>query len=413
MKSRALFLLVALAGAASSSVVRESDTYDASSVRGSFISSISGVRAAGMGGAYTAIVDDVSAMAGNPGGLGQVDSLQMEVMHDAFANFDPVDGSYGLTDLSLTYLACAMPLGARIAAGVSIATFGYGEYELRDNYGALLGMDSARDFAARFCLAAPSIMAGEDSGSSGIFVEYVRDAAGGKFVGFGAGGVIYFPGPVSAGWSLEHIGPERDGYSLPAAIKLGAGYEEETSPVPLRLAADFGFPFVRREPWIAVGGEAEVFPVLALRAGYKWQADNQGLNGLSGASIGFGVKLGDLGFDYAFRPFGELMSSHRMGIIYRQAPWVRKVPPAKMPALGLGLAPAEAGQEPVDAKNRKKTKATRRSRGREDAKEVEKKEKLKNLLPPPREFQIPPLEQEKKGPGSTLLEPLPPVLGGK
>jgi hypothetical protein len=52
-----------------------------------------------------------------------------------------------------------------------------------------------------------------------------------------------------------------------------------------------------------------------LRGGYTTRRNDA--NGLSGASVGFGVALRTLSFDYAWVPFGDLGDSHAITLIWR------------------------------------------------------------------------------------------------
>ena len=115
----------------------------ASVIRGSFLSSGVGARAVGMGEAFTAVADDASAQAWNPGGLGQVRKL------GALAMFDAVGEGVGVSCAAVAIPAGAMTLGA------SITALTFGSYTLRDSDGASLGTASIDDVAGALSMAFP------------------------------------------------------------------------------------------------------------------------------------------------------------------------------------------------------------------------------------------------------------------
>jgi TolB-like protein len=106
-------------------------------------------------------------------------------------------------------------------------------------------------------------------------------------------------------------------------MKLGS----EKAPLPLELGAGLSWPYTPRftafidgrmpadhSPYLILAGEYSIpfagSSGLFLRAGFNFK--NQADLGLMAAfSSGFGVKLGDALFDYAFVPFGDIGVTHR------------------------------------------------------------------------------------------------------
>jgi hypothetical protein len=81
------------------------------------------------------------------------------------------------------------------------------------------------------------------------------------------------------------------------------------------LALEAVFP-VTNNPYGAAGFELALEPARSLmkaflRAGYNSNNQFSGLEGLRGLSLGMGLQAGNLGFDYAFVPFGILGEAHR------------------------------------------------------------------------------------------------------
>jgi len=271
--------------------------------RGAFLTRGAAARPVAMGEVFTAVADDSSAISWNPGGLGRIQSFQ------ALATYDL--GGYGL---GVSYAAAACPLGSGVG-GVSLSVCSYGEYDLRDIAGFKTGTDSATDLAAGLAYAVRN--PGFLGGSTGLAVEAVHEAVGGSLIGLSAGSVIPVSERVSAGLAVLHLGPQVGGYSLPSQIRGGAAWRTLAN---LTVAADAGYGLADRMSWMAVGGEYLPSPSIALRAGYKWVAQDQALEGISGLNAGVGFSIGRIGLDYAFQPYGDMGLSHRISIRYGVGP---------------------------------------------------------------------------------------------
>ncbi len=270
--------------------------------RAAFLARGMGARPVGMGEAFTAVADDASAISWNPGGIGQITSLQAVAMYDAVGN-----------GLGLSYAAAAMPLGDGVTA-ISLAIMNYGTFDWRDpNGNPGLSPGGAVDSAISVAYAFPTPR--ELGVWSGIAVERVTEAVGGSFVGFSAGMIIPYGPQLTFGWAVQHLGQEVDGFSLPSVAKAGVSFLPTSS---LRLALDVGYGLAEEQPGIgmAVGGEFMTSSSLALRAGYKVTGEGQELEGLTGLLAGAGFQFGRLGVDYAYQPFGDLALSHRIALRY-------------------------------------------------------------------------------------------------
>lgn len=82
-----------------------------------------GTRAVGMGGAFTGIAQDASAMYWNPAGLANVNMIEADLAYDKW-----------ILDSSFQYANAALPVGyGTIAAEFMYMDFG--SFEQRDNYG--------------------------------------------------------------------------------------------------------------------------------------------------------------------------------------------------------------------------------------------------------------------------------------
>jgi len=291
-----LLLVAASAGA----VAPHEEIYYGSTLA-AFLLQPASARTAAIGQAFTAVADDPTAVATNPGGL-------THGTHPVFAAmYDRLDTGIGMSDL-----AGSLPIGAGVA-GLSVSFLSFGSYDQRDVNGAMIGTDAPTEIAvdAGFAVGHPAWMG--IPGSSGVTVEMVKEGWGGPVGAATFGSVIPAGGGLSLGWSAQHIGVPRHGTTLPAMLNLGAAY---VHPAFLRLTTDAIYPVTTQRLIVAVGAEAVPDPRLALRAGYRWSLGNGSLTGLTGLSAGIGIRLMRFAVDYAVRPFGDLTISHTLSLSY-------------------------------------------------------------------------------------------------
>jgi Flp pilus assembly protein TadD len=220
---------------------------------------------------------------------------------------------------------------------MNAAVMNNGTYEKWNEDGIREGEASASDFVfgLSFAFANPAFL---PRGWIGVTSEVVTEAVGGSLVGFSTGGIMPVANRFAVGWALLNVGPKAGGFSLPAVIKAGAsyvflpggifrasGWEPGTGagfpPLGIgRLALDVGYGMVERKLRISGGAEYSPIPVLVLRAGYKWRGEQSDVGGMTGLAAGVGFRIGRLGLDYAYQPFGELVTSHRITLLYGLGP---------------------------------------------------------------------------------------------
>lgn len=300
--------------------------------RGAFLTRGLGARPIGMGGAFTAVADDASAIAWNPGGLGQVPRVQAVVAYDAVGN-----------DLGLSAAAAAVPLGIGVAA-VSVQVMDYGGFDWRDSDGFVaVGPGSVMDTAVTVGYALPNPAA--LGGTSGIAVEYLTEAAGGSLVGGSLGMVIPLGPGFSFGWAVQHLGQEVEGFSLPLRAQGGIAFAPGASA---RLAVDGGYGMAEKQMWVSAGGEYVIGSLLALRVGYRMQGEDQGLEGMTGLAAGAGFRLGKLGIDYAYQPFGDLATSHRLALLYGLGPSTKLIRDKQWERRPVGISTIQFEPEIVE-----------------------------------------------------------------
>lgn len=265
-----------------------------------------GARPVALGGAYTALVDDADSLLYNPAGLAVARRHTATLMHNQ--HFE------GITQ---EYAAYASPWGW----GLNLNSLNFGE-ATRTTYsqptGAGLGKVAMNDlaFGAGYGREVLGVRAG-------VGLKYIREfIAGVTASGYAADlGVqrdsALFPG-LSVAAALQNLGPsvrfQRAKEKLPLNMRGGAAYRFTTFGSPSVAALD-----VTKErsesALVAVGVEVAAGGVLPLRVGFA--SRNQAGPGVT---AGLGFRLGSVGVDYAFVPYGDLGMAHRLSVCVRWGP---------------------------------------------------------------------------------------------
>lgn len=293
-------LLVTLVFIAALSGPQAANAGSAGSTRFDFLSFDTSVRAAALGGAYTALAANSGALHYNPAGLASAGHQEASFMHNQYFQ--------GITQ---EYLSYASPKGW--GADFNYLSFGgIRQTTLSNHTGAGLGEVGLQDMAFGFGYGRKL----RDGLLAGAGLKLVRESiAGNSASGFmlDAGLLWDVPGAkgLNLGLALQNLGPSVNDEPLPLGVRAGAGYKLTLRGMKTTLAMDlqqnrdedFG---VRLGCAVLIGG------AVPLRLGYNTLTDD----GL-GLSAGLGYTSGNMTFDYAYAPFEDLGSAHRLSATYR------------------------------------------------------------------------------------------------
>jgi Flp pilus assembly protein TadD len=273
--------------------------------RGAFLLRGTGARAVGMGEAFTAIADDATAAAWNPAGLGRLTGIS------AVATYDAAGQGMAMSNLSA---GAPLPYVGGVL-GVNLVHMGYGTYQKRDASGNYLGDASPEDMGltAGWAFRNPGIM----PGWTGVAAEVVREASGIILPGASMGLMLPFSPDFCLGAALQHLSPARDGFGLPLLARGGLAISPNEW---IRLAADGAYSPTIKETLVGVGVEVTAARILAFRLGTRMVGREQRLGGTDGITAGVGLRLMSFGVDYAYQPFGDLATSHRVSLVYGDSP---------------------------------------------------------------------------------------------
>lgn len=271
-----------------------------------------GARAAAMGGAYTAISEEASAIYWNPAGLVQISKLSALFMRTAY-----------VADINYQYAAYAHRLSHDSVIAASALITDIGAIDQTDISGNKLGTFTPQDqvFTLSYSKAILEFSDREKDISMGVSVKHINSKIVNKASSFaGDFGIMVYNFtalPYRLGVMFTNFGQ-------------GLKYDTESNPLPMKLklagainpfknfmiAGDVVFP-KNNKPNFLLGTELNSRPneltKLSIRGGLNSQLLN---DGLSGFSFGLGATLNFFSLDYAFTPMGDLGTSHRISITF-------------------------------------------------------------------------------------------------
>jgi hypothetical protein len=309
MKVKTIFILVftvAILSLFSSFLLADQGTTSAV-----FLKLEQGVRPIGMGGAYTAAADDVNSVMWNPAGLARVPDIQITFMHTIW-----------FASIFYDYLAACYPAGEIGTFGIGLVYVNSGPITSWDNVGNQGASFTASDLGINLAYGTKINKELSLGATIKLFNETI--ASSGAF-GFAIdlGGLYKLPvKDFTLGVDVENLGPNfgfGEAFMLPIMAKVGVSY---TGVKNLLLDLDYIQPIETRGI-LAVGMEYWYKDVVCLRMGYQYQGEidpdnlftdvaSPGI--MAGFVAGAGVKLDIYEIDYAFRQYGVLDSTHRIGL---------------------------------------------------------------------------------------------------
>jgi len=283
-------------------------------------------RAAAMGGSYIMVGYDASGMFYNPAGL-----AKMQKKYDVFASM-----TQWIADIKYTAAGAAVNLGNWGTVGVSFVTSDYGD----DIIGTMVAT-SVKGFVETGNLTTSAYAIGlsyarslTDKFSIGGQIKYCHQQLGSNILTAGGSkvdnvvnglaydiGTIFYPGLKSLrfGMAVRNYSPtfkyRQEAFQLPMNFIIGTAMDildvmgEHKNP--LILSFDYHHPrdFTER---MHVGAEYTLFDILSLRAGYKFNYDEESVTAGVGVQKEFsGLKV-NLG--YAYGSFGEFDMVNRIEV---------------------------------------------------------------------------------------------------
>jgi hypothetical protein len=302
----------------------------------SFLKIPVGAKAPAMGGANTGLADDESALYYNPAGITQIPGSAVSASYNNY--LAGIQGGF------LTYIA---PWGKRAKLGFAVNYLNYGTMVKTDSTGLSHGDFSGGDLALSLTAAwrwptesgaeyeneevpydetgFPRQWSGLSLGITTKFVyegfdEYSSDALAvdlGLIYGLRDNRTRFGISASNLGFQMRSLSKEHKD-ALPAILRAGIGHHLKAAP--LVVSGDVVKP-LDNDPYVAAGLNFVQFHPLSVRAGFSTVGKNfktdSSKDNLAGLSFGVGIVLNKFVFDYAFIPYADIGSSHRIAISSR------------------------------------------------------------------------------------------------
>jgi hypothetical protein len=280
---------------------------DAGRSSAAFLQIGQGARAAGLGGAYTAISEGAIAAWWNPAGLSHLEQSEISMGHFAW-----------LQDIKVEQASFAVPVGRRLVVAASITYVNYGTIEGYDASGLSTGELTAYDMAGGLSLGYP-INEALSIGLTGKYVNQRLDTY--RASTFAADlGVKYSFEQVSLAATLTNLGGDllfyRERESLPRTLRFGVAYRPFADAMVTSLELEQGFD---GDMLIRQGVELGFAGQYYLRTGYDYLPSQDGQSMTSGLAVGAGVAFSFGRFDYAYSPNYHSVSEdlHRFTVAFK------------------------------------------------------------------------------------------------
>ncbi len=288
-----------------------------------------GAKALSMGGAFVGLADDESALYYNPAGLV---GLTTRAVSASYMNY--------IADIQSGNLVIAIPRGvtpvdeyldeenpindAQSTLAFGITYLNYGDIDETNSAGQVLDQFGGSDMAFSLTYAAK---AGRQL-AVGATVKVIYQKID-EYDSQGLAtdvGVLYRlkDGRTNLGLSASNLGFQLSGLSEdhkdPLPILIRAGLSHQLREIPLTVSGEGVLPS-DNDVYGAVGLEFHPDLPLAFRAGYSSFGSNYKTDGdkdnTAGLAFGAGFKMPKLNIDYAYLPYADLGSLHRVNLAYR------------------------------------------------------------------------------------------------
>ncbi|TES86742.1 PorV/PorQ family protein [Candidatus Aerophobetes bacterium] len=260
----------------------------------SFLKIPVGARAAAMGEAFSAVVDDATSLYWNPAGLVQVKDKEFSAVYNQW-----------FAEIYQGYLGAALSTWrGTVALGVNYVNMG--KMEGRDEWGEPSGEFSASDLQVSLGYG-NQISPRLDVGLAvGLIESKIADDSESTYSG-NLGILFSLSESVSLALVGQNIGSSLGNDSLPFALRGGAAVKSDS----LILAADLASPS-DGPVYYCAGFEWWLGKTLAFRAGYRSERSIG-----SGITAGLGFQKGRVRLDYAYVPYDELGTAQRISLHLR------------------------------------------------------------------------------------------------
>lgn len=309
-KQTILIILTLVLASSNSFALNPNDIHnDAGTSAFPFLKINIGARAVSMGGAFTGLANDESALYYNPAGISVFDENSHYIL--GYHNY--------FVDIQSGFMGIIKPFNNDITIGGYISYLNYGEFIEANQLGEQTGTFSGSDYL----MAVSGSYKLNYYYSVGLTIKAIYE----KIQVYSSHGIAFDLGikytgdreRFTAGLAIQNIGTQLSGfisekYSLPLTVRGGISLRPRG--LPLLLATDFIIPKDNNFN-LAIGVEYVELDPVYLRMGWNSFGNNFKIEGsdagLAGLSLGLGFNFNDnKQISYSFSPSVDLGDSHRI-----------------------------------------------------------------------------------------------------
>ncbi len=299
----------------------------------SFLKLGTGARALSMGGAFAGLADDESAIYYNPAGITGMTQRAVSASYmNYIAGIQSGDIMFIIPRGAVTatqgndpyYDEEPLPPASEAAFALSLVYLNYGTIDETNASGDVIGDFGGSDLA--FSLSYGRQLSEQLSlGGSGKLIYEKIDTYSSTGLAADLGLLYRFrDGRTRAGISASNLGAQLSGLTSdhkdPLPILLRAGVSHSLRGAPLTVSAEGVLP-TDNNIYGSIGVEFHPKLPIALRAGYTSFGSNyktgSSKDNSAGFSFGAGFMKSQVAVDYAFLPYADLGSLHRINFAYR------------------------------------------------------------------------------------------------
>jgi len=257
-----------------------------------------------LGGAFTGVADDPSALFFNSAGLSSLQDARISLNHNSY-----LAGTFEET------LLVGLPAGDLGGFAGAVQYVFWGTLDERNAFGVDQGTSGDSDIALSLgwgkALSKNFSIGAAVYGTQQKIVDTLYSSLSGQV------GLLWIPWKdFRAGLVYTGFGTPVSGQSLATDLKGGVSKLFRWGSDKTFLLAFSGYYEPNGVSQLQGGLEAGFQKNYFIRAGYQLPLSDNQISGFTGFTAGAGVRIESLTLDYAFVPYGDLGTSNRVSLAY-------------------------------------------------------------------------------------------------
>lgn len=248
-------------------------------------------RGAAMGDAFTAAADEPLGTYYNPAGIASLKRPAVSFVHHIY-----------LQDITGDSVGVVLPVGGFVL-GLAPTSFKMKEEAVYDSF----GNDTGQTYGYQSMIIPLAVARRFGPLAAGAALKSYSETIDGeasKTTAFDVGATYSFK-KLRLGFASQNLGGKIFDYPLAKLHRLGAAYAGAGYSVALDAVKEG-----TAGSYLNVGGEYSLLEMIRLRAGLRLREE------FGGPTFGLGFNVGSFVADYAFVGYGDLGTTHKMGLSY-------------------------------------------------------------------------------------------------